>query len=362
MIGLTAKLSEWPQEVEMQSGSVVVPKRAGSILFCFMVVAVLGNAQEVGDANPDQTIRIHLTKADLLAPTGVSGSSKHILPPKFGYGVRNTTFKRLGPPVSASGAFGADRDGTGVPKPGFYPADVNDTDQGPVVTNGENHPIYVNTTPGAVGHPGALLRDLGKSEMVHIVDQYVERTEDNRYKAGLGALLSYNAPGALQDSDIVTIVHAAAAAFGKTGYQVIYHVFLAPGQDVCSQNECYSPDNLSTFSFCAYHDSLDFTDIGHVIYSLEPFQAVAGCEEGPASPNGLVVDSTMSTLSHEFFETITDPDGTAWWNRNSLDLYGDEIADTCVLTVYDPVFTLNRTRYELQAEYSNKYHACTYVP
>ena len=249
-----------------------------------------------------------------------------------------------------------------MPSPGFYPADLTDTSQGPVVARAENHPIYVNTTPAAIGRPGKLLRDLGKRKMVHVVDQYVGRTEDNRYKAGLGALLSYSVSGALQDADIETIVHTAAAAFGKTGYKVIYHIFLAEGQDVCSQGDCYSPDDPNTFYFCAYHDSLDFSDIGHVLYTMVPYQAVAGCEEGPSSPNGLVVDSTMSTLSHEFFETITDPDGTAWWNENSLDLYGDEIADTCVLTVYDPVFTLNGTKYELQAEYSNKYHACTYVP
>ena len=340
-------------------------KRAGFLVSSFMFVAALGNAQDVSDANPDQTIRINVSKTDQLAATGVSGSSKHIFPPKPGYGVRNASPKRIRQSTNASSASQVpafEHNGGGVPSPGFYPADLIDTSQGPVVTRAENHPIYVNTTPGAIGHPGKLLRDLGKSEMVHVVDQYVGRTEGNRYKAGLGALLSYSVSGALQDADIDAIVHTAAAAFGKTGYKVMYHIFLAEGQDVCSQGECYSPDDPNNFYFCAYHDSLDFSDIGHVLYTMVPYQAVAGCEEGPSSPNGLVVDSTMSTLSHEFFETITDPDGTAWWNENSLDLYGDEIADTCVLTVYDPVFTLNGTKYELQAEYSNKCHACTYTP
>ena len=47
-----------------------------------------------------------------------------------------------------------------------------------------------------------------------------------------------------------------------------------------------------------------------MIYSVEPYQNVRGCHVGAPSPNGLVIDSTMSVLSHEFSESITDPDGT----------------------------------------------------
>lgn len=337
----------------------------GLSVFGFVLIGEFASAQEVDDANPNQTIRISVSKSDRLASSEVSGSFKHILAPKPGYGVRisskrlvKTADEKMSAQVQAQRA----RDISGVPRPGFYPADVDDTGQGPVIVEAVGHPIYVNTTPDAVGYPGALLRDLGRSEMVHIVDEYVGATHDYRYKAGLGGLLSYSVSGALQDADVTTIVHSAAAAFGKTGYKTVYHIFLAPGQDVCSEGTCYSPDNPSNFSFCAYHDSIDFMDIGHVIYTLVPFQAVDGCSEGPSSPNGLVVDSTMSTLSHEFFESITDPDGNAWWNRLSLDLNGDEIADTCVIVNFDPVAKLNGTLYELQAEYSNKYHACSYAP
>jgi len=337
----------------------------GICTLCFLLACGLASAQEVSDANPNQTIRINVSKTDRLASSGVSGSFKHILAPRQGYGVRSSS-KRLVKTASetTSAAMQAQcaRNIPGVPNPGFYPADIDDTGGGPVVVEAVGHPIYVNTTPDAVGYPGTLLRDLGKSEMVHIVDQYVGATHDYRYKAGLGGVVSYSVSGALQDADVTAIVHAAAVAFGKTGYKTVYHVFLAPGQDVCSEGTCYSPDDPSNFTFCAYHDSIDFTDIGHVIYTLEPFQAVDGCSEGPSSPNGLVVDSTMSTLSHEFFESITDPDGNAWWNRLSFDLNGDEIADTCVIANFDPVAKLNGKLYELQAEYSNKYHACSYTP
>jgi hypothetical protein len=40
------------------------------------------------------------------------------------------------------------------------------------------------------------------------------------------------------------------------------------------------------------------------------------------SPNGALIDSTADVLSHELFETITDPNLSAWYNRKSLPLFG----------------------------------------
>ena len=71
------------------------------------------------------------------------------------------------------------------------------------------------------------------------------------------------------------------------------------------------PDNLKSFAFCAYHGGATFRDIGHVLYSVEPFQGVEGCSSRPGAPNGQLADSTNNVLSHETFETITDPDGDA---------------------------------------------------
>jgi hypothetical protein len=67
--------------------------------------------------------------------------------------------------------------------------------------------------------------------------------------------------------------------------------------------------------------------------------------------------------SHELFETITDPDGTTWWNRFSLDLFGAEIGDECqdFDFGYGSV-KLNGTKYEIQPEYSNSLHGCAFSP
>jgi hypothetical protein len=163
-------------------------------------------------------------------------------------------------------------------------------------------------------------------------------------------------------------VHAVAKVTG-TGYGHIYHIFLPKGVDTCFDlsNVCYSPDNPSSFFFCAYHGSVTFSDIGHVVYTVEPFQNVGGCRVSTPAPNGQLADSTNSVLSHELFEAITDPDLNAWFNQTSLDLAGFEIGDECQplsnsTGALDPTFLINGKKYEVQTEYSNHYHACAVVP
>lgn len=77
---------------------------------------------------------------------------------------------------------------------------------------------------------------------------------------------------------------------------------------------------------------MTFTDLGHVLFTVEPWQgSTSGCEDSPVgAPNSQLIDSTDDTLSHELFETISDPDGTAWWNAADLSLYGNEMADECL--------------------------------
>ena len=62
---------------------------------------------------------------------------------------------------------------------------------------------------------------------------------------------------------------------------------------------CYSPDNPPSFAFCGYHGSVTYSDIGHVLLSVEPFQNVDGCSVTTPTPNGALVDSTANVLSIE---------------------------------------------------------------
>jgi len=264
-----------------------------------------------------------------------------------------------------------------------YPGDL-EYHGGPVVVSMESHAIYLHpnggcTIAGCWGNPEGFLRDLGKSDFIHVVDQYTGRTAHNRYTVAEEATnINYTPPSKpFTDADMVALVHAVVVSRAEdhdyeTGYGHEYHVFLPPGQDECfdtTYSVCYSPDIPSTFFFCAYHGSMDFQDIGHVLYSVEPFQNVLGCNVRPGTPNGFLADATNNVLSHETFETITDPDGTAWWNSLDNGLFGQEIGDECSFlfgfppTAFDPSnVTLNGKPYAVQPEYNNADRACTTRP
>jgi len=250
-----------------------------------------------------------------------------------------------------------------VAAPGFYPADLSDPKHGKVLTVVQSNNVYVNCAPSCWGSPSTFLARLAVSNLIHVTDQYVGATGNNRYTVGAATSINAALPAKLTSNNILQLVHTAARAHGS-GYDHIYHVFLRAGVDVCtSANVCYSPDNLATFVFCAYHGSVDFQDIGHVLYSVEPYQNVKGCSVAQPSPNGPVVDSTSSTLSHELIETITDPDGNAWFAQNSLIEYGAEIADICEnpFGKYG-AFSVSGKLYAIQPEYSNRLHACATIP
>jgi hypothetical protein len=273
-----------------------------------------------------------------------------------------------------------------------YPADLQ-YQGGPVAVSMKNHLIFLHPNGGCTidscwGDPGRFLRDLFRSDFIHVVDQYTGSTANDRYTVAQEAThINYTPPNQpFTDADIEAIVHAVVVSREDddrgfaTGYGNEYHVFLPPGQDECFTStftRCYSPDKPSTFVFCAYHGSANFPDIGHVLYSVEPFQNVRGCSSRPGTPNGQLTDSTNNVLSHETFETITDPDGTAWWNSLNNGLRGAEIGDECSFIIFianpnppppllvflDPSnVTLNGRPYAAQPEYNNAAHACTTIP
>ncbi|MBC5799245.1 MAG: hypothetical protein GIW94_04615 [Candidatus Eremiobacteraeota bacterium] len=222
---------------------------------------------------------------------------------------------------------------------------------GPTVTSESAYDLYVNCSSfsGCWGAPGTFLGNLASTSFIHLLDQYTGSTMNNRYTYAGGIAESYNTSGTLQDQDIYNIVYAAASANG-TGYGHIYHVFLAAGVQQCSQSAggCYAQQ------YCAYHGAVDFSDIGHTLYTVEPYQGINGC----MSPNSKLADSTNSTLSHEYYETITDPDvqtNVAWYNNN----YG-EIGDICRNSY--GYTTVGGVRFDIQKEYSNRYHACSFSP
>ncbi len=322
------------------------------------------------DAQPVSPTRVSVTAADEVAGRDATGRRSH--------GKRSNA-----PGAAAVGRASlsvGSRSGSSNSGPGVgnglsmrAPGDLS-YGGGPVVTYAQSHAIYLNpvtvfapngvcTISSCWGDPEGFLKDLATSDFIHITDQYVKATADNRYTVGKSAMIPYAATDSpLSDSDILAKVHAVAASTGQTGYGHIYHVFLPPGQDACqSTGVCFSN------ALCAYHGSADFFDIGHVLYSVEPDQIGFNCAVAPGSPNGARVDSTNNVLSHEMFEIITDPDFTAWSNTTTLDLLGEEIGDECSFinsnSLFDvPTFRIGKKDYAVQREYDNSQHTCATKP
>ncbi len=262
---------------------------------------------------------------------------------------------------------------------GYYPGDVQNPGNGPTLKNLTVHDIFVNPVvqSGGVyaqGPAGPTLTDvdsfvdnLNRSDFIHLTDQYTNTANPTR-TTGTPGVIFYDAQRTtLYDADVAVLVHAATRTFGS-GYQNIYHLFFPQGIDVCTAEgngvACYSPDNPSTFAFCGYHGYLNFGDLGHAIFSVEPYDNVSGCsvptQPAGISPNGPRIDSMANVLSHEIFEAISDPDLNAWYNHRGV-LGGAEIGDECAWVFALPAVSLNGNPYQIQSEYSNLQHACIWT-
>jgi hypothetical protein len=280
----------------------------------------------------------------------------------------------------------------GVPAPGFFPGDVTKIAvTAKTLSKAAFNPIFINcpTSDSCWGNPTAFLTDLTKSTFIHLTDQYTKAV--GSFSLGTSVNATVNLMGVddcgiggtnpcLLDGDIQAIVNVVAQQTKiGAGYGHLYHVFLPQNVDVCMTDStgtkitgCYSPDVPALEVFCAYHSVVD-QSAGHLIYSVEPFLAIPGCETAPPAVNTSLADSTDSVLAHETFEAISDPDLDAFHDLLVAPLFGAEIGDICqgppvfdsslnFVGVFVPTLVLNRHKYKSQLMYSNHYHACAGGP
>lgn len=332
---------------------------------CLALVAAF---QVHAQAQTGESLSLVRTAADVAAAAHPQRVTRHLLAPVGKQGKRETSLDVSASPVKRAAA-------VPYPVPRVRNVGTLTYQGGPVVASAVEHAIYLIPSNGECpnvsacwGNPEQFLKDLGKSEFIHVSDQYVGTTANGRYTVGVSGKFKYTIPAnPLLDADIQAVVHAMVVKDGGLGgYGHEYHVFLPPGQDECFDST-YSA--CASNAFCAYHGSVDFSDIGHVIYSVEPWAGVPGC--AALQPDGTTPSTQYSILSHEFIESITDPDGDAWWNASgNLDLFGYEIGDECQWLYFsatsagfllDPVY-LNGALYYVQSEYNNQANGCTDGP
>jgi hypothetical protein len=142
-----------------------------------------------------------------------------------------------------------------------------------------------------------------------------------------------------------------------TGGTTEYFVFTPKGV-----GSCFSGSTECAFSYyCAYHSNIG-TGSNEILYANMPYADTdpSACDQGE-HPNGGDADATINVTSHEHNETITDPLGTAWYDRQ-----GNEDGDKCAWNfgaVAGPAGaeynqTINGHHYFLQQEWSNHSSGC----
>jgi hypothetical protein len=156
------------------------------------------------------------------------------------------------------------------------------------------------------------------------------------------------------------IGHVVATDHLPTTKRDIYFLVTPAGLGSCtdaSSSSCALGGR--TGGYCGYHSE---TPDG-ILYAVIPYNAVADhCQSSNPRPNSSTADPTISTISHEQNETVTDPDGDAW-----IDASGEEMADLCLTSFGPPLGRRGRTAWNetihgghffLQEEWSNADFGC----
>jgi hypothetical protein len=314
---------------------------------------------------------VRVTADDRSAATRIVSNRYHLFAARTVAGVQARALGKLGAPTpmlehAASSTITA----------GFGPADLACLGNPcQTLATAVQHPVYVNTASSAVaanfGNPAQFLVDYSAGGFSHITDQYAGTTAANRYPLSTSFYATYeNLSGTLNQNDLWQVVHAVAVAAKipkNGGLTHVFHLFLPKGTDTCmDEGPCYSPDVTGSFAFCAYHDAVTFSDLGTIIYTVEPYQGVTGCEipansvfndKGQPTASDEVLYSAASVLAHELTETITDPLITTGWRAEYTGIEaGQEIGDICEGQWAATV--MNTRTWITQLMYSNAYHEC----
>jgi hypothetical protein len=162
----------------------------------------------------------------------------------------------------------------------------------------------------------------------------------------------------LSDAQIQAEVKRVAALNGwGGGSNNEFFMFTAKNVGSCSDSS-----HCAFSGYCAYHSWIG-SGASETLYANQPYTDTvpADCDAGP-HPNGSEADPTINVVSHEQNETMTDPNGNAWFDRA-----GYENGDKCAWyfgtalgsTAYGQYNQLiNGHPYYLQQEYSNSTRSC----
>jgi PKD domain/Divergent InlB B-repeat domain len=285
----------------------------------------------------------------------------------------------------------------GAAEPSGEPPLLYSEEEGPVMHSSEAFAVFWVPSGGEYSFPAGyttaieaylqnVAADSGKPTNVYSVDaQYTDSsgqhasyndsyggsvTDTHAYPTS-GTCPKYSGKEAftacITDAKLEDQVEAVVAEQGwpTTGLNAEYYVVLPPHVGSCftsAGTQCFDKQ------FCAYHSFSDPLELIYANISYAPGDhAGCGVSEYPNGHANGNVDDTLSNLSHEANESITDPLLNAWFDEN-----GEEIADKCRNTgddygsplggsaVEHTLFneTIGANDYYLQREWSNDIEGC----
>lgn len=231
-----------------------------------------------------------------------------------------------------------------------------------------------------------FLDDLGGSAFYGLLTQYWDINGPVRNAVRLAGDYTDTRPyptaasrsSPLNDKDIAAEVTSVASRqhWAITPQRTAIALFTAYGAQICAdyqgQRSCSFP-TASDVGFCAYHSYTTYSSdaTGNTPVHYLPYMLVAnvsGCDtmptfsEGPAPYGAPAADAAIDSLSHELFETVTDPNLQGWFESADMSEIGDKCETSFgALGADGSTVTLAHGHgYALQREWSNSASACTY--
>jgi len=172
---------------------------------------------------------------------------------------------------------------------------------------------------------------------------------------------SATADGCLIDTQIqAEVTKAMSANHWTSGLTHMFFVFTSSDEGSCFDA---SSTSCAFTQYCAYHSFFNDTSSQSILYANMPYTGTMlnACGVGVSPNNDFDADSTISVISHEHMETVTDPLLNAWYDNQ-----GYEIGDKCAWNFGTPGLDngtanvqWNNDFYLVQQEWSNAASGCT---
>jgi hypothetical protein len=170
----------------------------------------------------------------------------------------------------------------------------------------------------------------------------------------------YSPGSTVTDAQLQAEVRKAQSAMGWSGgIGHNFFVVTGPGEKVCDSSGCSNTD------FCGYHYTLSDIHGAETPYEAIPYPGNGCLLETTQGPTDTVSNTAVNVVSHELFETITDP-GVGFSDYGWYDAAGYEVGDKCAY-IWGPISTADGQGdittgvgedYLVQEEYSNAVSDC----